>query len=438
MEGRRSAGSRRESSQKRNHRLRRRSSRGRSRRERDKFRGRGFTKEVSGTILDVRKLLVLLSPGLRKWLVLNLAILTVALLQLWRGARTGNGWITLCALSRAMPLELTEKKRSNRLYRLLANKYLDGTEMTPLLVRLALGERPPPWVPIVVDQTDIQGTQVIMAGVRVAKRTLPVAFATFKYETLRKSQNAIESALLKLIAASLPSGCKPLFVMDRGYARVALLRELNEVLHIPFLVRTKGKVIVYANGQRRAINRLPTGRAKKPVRYSNVAYQSQKKQPVDLVIFHDPDFKEPWYMVVPPNSDDLLSTDEVVDLYRDRMHIELTFRDWKTHLGIRGLRLQVDVPNRLGRLLLGLTVAYVLAVLMGACPASRKVRADCEVLRPSPRHGTRHRLSALSIGILLLSLTRFASLAAKTLSRLLCKLQLGNAAFLLATHPPYA
>src|SRR6516164_4146374 len=73
-------------------------------------------------------------------------------LQLWRGARSGNGGLTLCALSRTLPLNENAKARSKRLYRLLRNASLDGTEMTPLLVRLALGSKPSGWVPIVVDQ----------------------------------------------------------------------------------------------------------------------------------------------------------------------------------------------------------------------------------------------------------------------------------------------
>jgi hypothetical protein len=101
------------------------------------------------------------------------------------------------------------------------------------------------------------------------------------------------------------------------------------------------------------------------------------------------------------------------------MHIELTFRDWKTHLGVRGLRLEVDVAPRLGRLLLALSLAYILAVLLGAGPLGARVRAQTEVLRSTPRHGTRRRLGALSVGILALSLSRFARLVRQELARLL-------------------
>ena len=100
------------------------------------------------------------------------------------------------------------------------------------------------------------------------------------------------------------------------------------------------------------------------------------------------------------------------------------------------LALKVDIAPRLERLLLALTVAYTLAVLLGAGPAARRVRTDCEVLRTTPRHGTRRRLSALTVGILLLSLMRFAALAARTLSRLLTALARGTPAVRLAVCPP--
>lgn len=193
--------------------------------------------------------------------------------------------------------------------------------------------------------------------------------------------------------------------------------------------------MVRLGGQRLALGRVPH-RQGVAVRYTQVAYQNTKRELVDLIIFHDPTFKEPWYLLVPPDSATRLPTDLVVALYRQRMHIELTFRDWKTHLGIRGLRLEVDIAPRLERLLLALTVAYTLAVLLGAGLAARRVRQDCEVLRTTPRHGTRRRLSALTVGILLLSLTRFAALAARALTRLLVALARGMPAAQLAVCPP--
>jgi hypothetical protein len=386
--------------------------------------GRAFEPELAGTIEQILETMRMLAPELRKWLALNLALLTVAMLQLWRGARSGNGGLTLCALSRTMPLEEAEKTRSKRLYRLLANKHLEGPEMTPWLVLMALGPKASGWVPIVVDQTDIRGTPTLMAGIRVANRVLPVAFAAFEYPKLYKSQNLLENALLKLVAVSLPQSCKPLFVMDRGYARVALLKELGD-LRIPYLIRGRSNTIIRLGKRRVALGRLPH-RRRRPLRYSNVLYQDVQQEPVDVVVFHDPQFKEPWYLLVPSGSERSFPTEDVLTLYRERMHIELTFRDWKTHLGIRGLRLEVDIAPRLNRLLLALTAAYILAVLIGASAFGLRVRSDCEVLRSTPRHGTRRRLGALSVGILLLSLPRFAALAGRALAAVLRDIKRGH------------
>jgi len=104
--------------------------------------GRAFVPEQAPTIERVLQLLVAAAPERGRWLSLGLALLTIPMLQLWRGARSGNGWLTLCALSRTLALDEMEKARSKRLYRLLRNPSLDGTEMTPLLGRLALSLAP--------------------------------------------------------------------------------------------------------------------------------------------------------------------------------------------------------------------------------------------------------------------------------------------------------
>ena len=296
--------------------------------------------------------------------------------------------------------------------------------MTPLLVRLALGKDPRGWVPIVVDQTDLQGKPVILAGVRAARRVLPVAFACFEYAKIRKSQNIIENSLLLLIAACLPHCCKPVFVMDRGYARASLLAQLGTI-DIPFLIRGRSNTMVRVGKTRLSLGRLPY-RSGHPRRYQNVLYQDSARVPVDVVVFHDPHFKEPWFILVPAGSNELLPTKDVIELYRERMHIELTFRDWKTHLGVRGLRLEVDVAPRLGRLLLALSIAYILGVLLGSGEIAARVRGHCETLRSKPRHGTRRRLGALSIAILALSLAGFQRLVRLELQRILAAFQRGS------------
>ena len=249
---------------------------------------------------------------------------------------------------------------------------------------LALGRKRRGWIPIVVDQTYPRGTPLLMARVLVANRILPVASTAFAYITLRKSQNALGDALLLLVSASLPPGCKPLFLMDRGYAQVALLQKLR-AHGIPYLVRGRGTTLVQIGGQWRALARLPHPKGQ-PVRY-RAAYHAQRKEPVDVVVFHDPTFQEPWYLLVPPDSAGRLSTAEVVALSRRRMHIELTFRDWKTHRGVRGLRLEVDVQERLARRALATLLTALrtgVAAMALAPPGRRPLRASPPARLPAP------------------------------------------------------
>jgi hypothetical protein len=99
----------------------------------------------------------------------------------------------------------------------------------------------------------------------------------------------------------------------------------------------------------------------------------------------------------------VLTPVQVVDLYRERMQIEQSFRDFKTHLGLRGLHLKVAVAARMGRLLLTFCLAYILCVLLGDSPLGQQARQMFEIPRHYPRHGTTRTLSALSLAMLMLS-----------------------------------
>ena len=131
-------------------------------------------------------------------------------------------------------------------------------------------------------------------------------------------------------------------------------------------------------------------------------YHSRKVEPVDVIVYRQKEFQQVWFLVVPPDSESWLPTEEVADLYRQRMRIEHCFRDWKSHLGLRGLHLQVQKTERTLRLLMGFTLAYLLLLLLGQDPLAEKLRPYFEQPRRTARHGTQKILSVLSMAICLL------------------------------------
>jgi hypothetical protein len=115
------------------------------------------------------------------------------------------------------------------------------------------------------------------------------------------------------------------------------------------------------------------------------------------------------------------------------MQVEQAFRDFKTHLGLRGLQLKVRVAERLGRLRLAFCLAYCLAVVLGDGPSGCAARPAFEIRRRRARHGTRRTLSVLSIAMLMLIHPRWRRRALRRLLQLVRHLARGRP---LLAHPP--
>jgi len=364
---------------------------------------------------------------LRRTVQKNLAVLTVTFLQVLGAARGGNGRLSLGMLFRVLPTSGTAHAREKRLRRFLENRRLDPRGVTDGLARLIFGRRGRGLWPILFDQTKSGATQALLAGVPFEGRALPLAVYTFDYpwqEATARSQNRLEEIFLLDVESALPVGARGVFIGDRGYARAALFRHCGQQGRL-FVIRGRSGTRVEHAGRTCKLGELRCGRDR-PRRYRGVLYQASLRVPVDIVAFHDPTFQEPWWLVVPPNSEAILPTETVVALYRERMQIEHSFRDFKTHLGLRGLQLQVRVAERTGRLLLAFCIAYCLALVLGATPEAQRARRDLEIPRHRPRHGTCRTLSVLSLAMQMLAHPRWRRPAYQRLQRIAADLAAGR------------
>ncbi len=369
-----------------------------------------------------------LSQPIRK----NLVVLTFAFLLVLSAMRSGQGRLSLAALARALPTPGSAHAREKRLHRFLKNPRLDFRTVTGSLARILLspGKR---FCPVILDQTKSGSAQALLAAIPYAGRSLPLACYTFTYpltEPALKSQNQLEHIFLLDTESALPPGGRAVWIADRAYARSLLLQQ-SEQEQRPYLVRGRKETIITYQGKRMRLGHLHAP-PRKPLRYKNVLYHAQRKVPVDVIVYYDPTYEEPWYLLVPVAYRNLLETDLVVDLYRERMQIEQSFRDFKTHLGLRGLKLQMDIAPRMGRLLLAFCLTYVLCVLLGESPLGEQARRGFEIPRHQPRHGTRRTLSALSIAMLMLSHPAWVQRAITLLMKIIWK---ATAQHPLLSHP---
>lgn len=377
--------------------------------------------------------------GLRRSVRTNLVVLTEALLLLVRGGRSGQGRLSLHSIARQLRTPGRPQSRYKRLHRFLDCVRFDPASATSGLVQLALGVRPPArLLPVLVDQTTIGPVQVLHLGTPYRGRVLPIGFRTFAYPLAKGSQTRLEQTALADLATSLPAGVRPVWIQDRGYARVRLVEEYTRVGEL-FIIRGRGDVSVYCAGRWQRLATVAVGIPPNvAVRFTHVLYHRTRQRPVDLVCYRDPTFQEPWALILPPDSEALLPTPQAVQAYRERMQIEQGHRDWKTHLGIRGLQLKVRQPERLGRVLMVFAIAYALVLLLGASHLGKTLREQIEIRRARPRHGTTRTLSVLTLGCALLATPRHLPQAWAKLLQLLHALREGAGilSFRPAAQPP--
>jgi hypothetical protein len=383
----------------------------------------------------LRKLLGLLFAYrgmIRVTILKNIALVTYALITLYCGARGGNGWLSKAALARCLPLGTGPKEREQRLYRFLGNPRFTPEVLIPLHVALACGTKLRERLPMILDQTTIRGVETLFMGLVFEGRVLPIAFSCFMKHLIHKSQNILEQSLILAAMSCFPVESRPLLILDRGYARVSLFIYLRQE-GIPFLCRAKRSVMVYVQGKGKTLGRFRI----KPgqIRRYPVLYHSRQKEPLDLILYFGKGYQEPWYLMVPSGIP--LSAEQIVELYAKRMSVEQGFRDWKTHLGVRGLLFYGDNPApRLTRLLLAFSLSYLLCLALGSSPEAQAVRAFVEIKRYKPRHGTTRTLSVLSIGILRLSLPKFSRQAYRDLLKMLQRLSRGKGVIQWCLSPP--
>jgi len=324
-------------------------------------------------------------PFLAPTQAINLALLVSAILK----KRT----LCLSELARAYPTP--EKRRVaapkhdllhriKRLWRFTDNERVDPLEVQMALVSYTIARLGfPRLLGLAIDWTMFDAAlpsgervryQVLRIAVPRKGRALPLLQLAYDRDDLNpnKSQNQIEQDALLALVRALPTSVRPVILADRGFHRAGFLawcqrHDLDYVVRI-----RKGTCITEADDGRWKLGEeaLKPGELRflKSVRYGlyhggprelrinlplcwkvpkSRARNPRRKQP-----------EEPWYLAT--SLDDPKSA---ASWYWQRGWIEQSFKDAKGRFGLK--RVRVGSPERLGRLLMALTIALTWLTLMG-------------------------------------------------------------------------
>jgi len=246
----------------------------------------------------------------------NLTLLTLAALH-------GES-LQPAALARRLETKTTFHHNEKRVHRFVGNPRLPSTTIFGRLLGMILTLGPKgKLVPVtIIDETDLPGgLKGLVAAIPYLGRALPFAFRIYRYDRMPASQNVIEREFFSFVACLLRfHKLEPLFLLDRGYADVELIRYFSDELEAHFVVRVPNNVYVSLPGYAGRLAKL--GR---PGQWEAISYHGTKPTRLNLAVFwgKDRDGKEELVYLATD-----LPANEAQERYRLRMRIEEDFRDF--------------------------------------------------------------------------------------------------------------
>jgi hypothetical protein len=340
-------------------------------------------------------------------------------------ATVGGPRLTLTDIGRRFGGEASLRNRIKRSDRLLGNRHLQGQARTiyaALARKLLSGVLEPL---IVIDWSDLKADQslhLLRASLPVGGRSLTLYEEVHPQGKLGNRQ--VQHRFLQRLAQLLPASAEPIIVADSGF-KVPFFREVERLgwagararlhqaqalaqLHARIREATTTPTClgtgewVRSNPLRAlfVLVRLPQkGRQAKTA--AGKRARSKKSQQAARSA------REPWLLVAATRFADWPGK-RLVRVYRQRMQIELSFRDMKSeHFG-EGL--ERSASNGTGRFTVLVLIASLAAILLWLIGTAAERAGLHELLRPGSR--TRRAYSRLFLARLLLTVEQCRAAAA--------------------------
>ena len=314
----------------------------------------GITRLAEGIGADLQRRL----PDQRKTQRDKLALLIATILE----ARSAN----LMALAAALPREADRADmRYQWIARFIDNDLVDCDEVMEPFAREVLAKAGAAGrIVLIMDQTKASDRhQILMLSLRFGERALPLAWR------VEATEGAIgfarQKKLLDAVLPWLPPEAEVCLMADRFYGTPDLIT-LARANGWGYRLRLKSNLQVFIGGQKSSLLQHAAG--KRP--YLTGVELTHRRIVTNIGIIHDPGHDEPWLIAMSDKPGYLTTLD-----YTARWGIEPMFSDFKS----RGFGLeqsQLRTPERLGRLLLVMSLALYFAVSTGLCDATSNPTVD--------------------------------------------------------------
>lgn len=278
--------------------------------------------------------------------------------------------VHLSRVADALPGRARQPSKTRRLRRLLANEAIDPERIyRPVAQRLLRRAAESGPLGLLVDTLELTGRRrLLVAALAYRRRALPILWRVDRATGVTSAP--VQRRFAQRLAALVPEAARVVLVGDGEFHCIGLLRQARHQgwdfcvrLHADTYVRPLGKA------------RWRECRALDPVegqrRYVEAARVTKAHGfgPVGLVYHWAEGEDAPWRLVT-----SLSSSRKTVRFYRKRMWIEELFGDWQGG-GFRLGHSRIYQPDRLSRLVLGLSLTYVWIVAVASYIVKRGWRS---------------------------------------------------------------
>ena len=290
-------------------------------------------------------------PAMKEESFLTLAMRITGLLR----SKSGQ----LSKMARAVQYAHKKESLVTRFQRLVRNKKIEvGLEYTPF-VSLILSALSKEQVVLMVDSTKMGGNCIcLMVSVYYKSRALPLAWVVYKGKKGHSSQET-QLALFKSVKVLLPEASQVILLGDGEFDGSQVVTWFKIKTNWQFVCRTDKTNLIWYEQQWLALEQLPLEPGQETFLTAVRFTQAHQVNPVNILVIWNEAKNCHWFFVT-----NLETAKAAKKWYAKRFTTETLFSDFKG----RGFHLddtRLWKPERVNRLLLAGSIAYVFSIVLG-------------------------------------------------------------------------
>ena len=225
---------------------------------------------------------------------------------------------------------------------------------------------------------------LLWISVGFGRRALPLGWVRVPHEG--NSDLALQQEILSWLKALLPEAARAVIVADREFHSIQLARWISQELKLDYVLRIKAGTYIELDGQSFKAGQLAIKGESVSVSKVKVTRAEPNDYLTNLTLHWTAEEDEAWILATN------LERQESLRVYERRFWIEEMFSDHKSR-GLNLERTRIKEPERLERLVVAMTIAYLWIMEIGA------MMLDREKCKKVDNKGAQRSVSICQIGL---------------------------------------